>query len=59
VQPNVILKWVMHLQDLKKSVAPTHKRSSIFIINASCAMPFQTGIDFGVKPWLVYQPSSS
>ena len=26
------------------SVAPTHKRSSIFIINASCAMPFQTEI---------------
>ena len=24
------------------SVAPTHSRSSIFIINASCAIPFQT-----------------
>src|SRR5690606_38990910 len=24
------------------SVAPTHNKSSIFIINASCAMPFQT-----------------
>ena len=24
------------------SVAPTHNKSSIFIINASCAIPFQT-----------------
>ncbi len=43
--PGILLLFLPIVEESSMlSVAPTHNKSSIFMINASCAIPFQTEI---------------